>query len=239
MCTARKRSSYDADSSDDDFDYSLQKRLRTDCTKNSVRNNSKLQEENSKRIHKTKKRPQAKLKIPVKSNTSCASGSVTYSIDSPTSLLMEDSNETDNSLSSSQIISDILDDCDDVSRDVLCAVKPQAVLNTSKSPIQRPIKVPSSPKKQSSLLEFFKVQRNGVVLTKETSITNKASSRSSNGTNFKMYQSGSSQMVVTKPSESKSDSSFYNKTNRGCPFYKKIPGISQLILVSQASCGCM
>ena len=220
MCTARKRSSYDADSSDDDFDYSLQKRLRTDCRKNIVRNNGKRQEENSKRIHK--KRPPPKLKIAVKSDTS-ASGSVTYSIDSPTSILdCIDNNEADESITSSQIISDVLDDdCDDG----LCAVKPQAVLNISKSPSiqQRPIEVPS-PKKQSLLLEFFKVQRNGVVLTKETSITNKTSSRSSNDANFKMYQSGSTQMVFTKPNEAKNNSSFYNKTNCGCPFYKKIPG---------------
>ena len=225
MCTAGKprgkRSSYyDAESSDDDFDYSLQKRLKTDCRKNNVRNNTKLLEENSKRIHK--KRPPSKLKIPVKSNSS-STGSVTHNDDSRTSLLEVDcidSNVTDKNLSSSHIISDVLDDddYDDCDHDVFY-VKPQAdLVNTSKSPTQqKPTEMPS-PKKQSSLLEFFKVQRNGVVLTKEISEAN------SNSANLKMDQSGSSRMVFAKPSESKNSSPFYNKANRGCPFYKKIPG---------------
>ena len=219
MCSTRKRSSFGADnSSDDDFDYSLQKRLRKDCRKN----NKSQPKEKSKRTHK--KGSPSKLKITVTSNNSVSKSS----FESPASSLIDDClgfednddsiNEADNSLSSSQIISDILDDkCDDVS----CHVKLQDV---SKSPIQRPFEL-KSPQKQSSLLEYFKVKRNGIVLTKEAaSMTNKTSTRTTNSTNFKMYRSQSDQMVFKKPNESETNLSFYNKTNRDCPFYKKIPG---------------
>lgn len=219
MCSSPKRSSYEADdSSDDDFDYSLQKRLRTDRPN---RKHQREKSENSKRPRK--KRTESNS---VKSNGSVSS-SITHSIESPTSATLDyialvesnDDSITDNNLSSSHIITDLLDDCDDV----LSVVEPQAITNTSQSPIKRSIDVPS-PKKQSSLLDFFKVERNSVVLTKETSTSIKNNSTSSDGTKFKMYQSCNSQMVFKKSDEPKSGSSFYNKTNRDCPFYKKIPG---------------
>ena len=229
MCSARKRSSCGADdSSDDDFDYSLQKRLRTDCRKNNIRNSKGLPKEKSRRKHE--KGPPSQQKNSVTSNNSVCR-SIT-SVDSPTSSLIDDclgleeshdsKNEADNSLSSSHIISDVLDaydECDDVS----CHIKLQDV---TKSPTQRPFEA-QSPQKQSSLLEYFNVKRNGIILTKETaSITSKTSTRPTNGTSFKMYRSQSDQMVFKKPNESKANSSFYNKSNRDCPFYKKIPGES-------------
>ena len=193
------------------------------------------------------------------------SGLVTDSIECSTSTTMPscitsvDSNDDSNSfafdlnsdynLSTSEIITDLLDGCDDV----VCNVEPRELLNTSDLLVRKPIEVDDcdgvvhnvmepqillvqkpinmlpcpSPKKQSSLLEYFKVKRNGVVLTKDTDTTNSNSTNNStntNSSNFKMYQSRSSQMVFKKPNEIKNSSSFYAKTNHDCPFYKKIPG---------------
>lgn len=216
MCSARKRSFYEVDSSDDDFDYSLQKRLKMDCIK-TERSNSKRQGKNSRRTHKNSSRSNF-----VKSEKSTSS-SVTHSIEALGRLttvdsINDDTFVTDNiSTDSSHIIAEILDDD---RGDVVCAPQPLTITppGAPTSPIQKPIEVPS-PKKQLTLLDFFKVERNGVVVTKETLITNNTRNK-----NFKMYQSESSQMVFKKPSEPKINSSFCNKTNRDCPFYKKIPG---------------
>ena len=223
MCSARKRSfnNYEDDSSDNDFDYTVQKRLRTNCRKSDTKPNGKQQRDNPG----TSKHTRKKQVLSSKSSKNC-SISMTHSTENLTStaidyisLVKDDDGDnivSENNLSSDQIIADILDDH---SNDVSCDVKPQVLTSTSQSSIKSSVEVPS-PKKQSSLLEFFKVQRNGVVLTKETS-TSKNSSKS---TNFKMYQSGSrGQMVFKKSNEPKNDSS-YNTANRDCPFYKKIPG---------------
>ena len=226
MCSARKRSSYEAYSSDDDFDYSVQKRLRAVCRKKDVRSNKKRQREKPVNLKHPRNN---QISVSSKSNSFRSNGSISSSvIESSASgtldclALMEskdDSIVSDNNLSSSHIIDDVLSDCDDVP----CPVEPQG-LTTTQSPTQRPIEIPS-PKKQSSLLEYFKVERNGVILTKEETTARITSSTSSNSTNFKMYRSGSSQMVFKKPNEPKNSSSFNNKTNRNCPFYKKIPSM--------------
>lgn len=227
MCSARKRSSYEADSSDDDFDYSLQKRLRAVCRKKDVRSNKKRLREKPVNLKHSRNN---QISVSSKSNSFRSNGSISNSvIESSASgtldclALMEsndDSIVSDNNVSSSHIIDDVLSDCDDVP----CPVEPQALTTTSQSPTQRPIEVPS-PKKQSSLLEYFKVERNSVILTKEETTARTTSSTSSNSTNFKMYRSGSSQMVFTKPNKPKNSTSFYSKTNRNCPFYKKIPSM--------------
>ena len=220
MCSARKRSlsSHEADSSDDDFDYTVQKRLRTNCRKSDTKPNGKQQRDNSGTSKRTRKK-----RVPTSELLTNSDISITHSTESLTSATTDyisfvDSDDADNivtgnNLSSDQIIADILDDhSNDVSRDV----KPQVLTSTSQSPFQSSVEV-SSPKKQSSLLEFFKVERNGIALTKETSINNNICKSA----NFKMYQSGSSgQMVFKKPNEPKNG----NNANRGCPFYKKIPG---------------
>ena len=40
MCSARKRTSFEADNSDDDFDYTVQKRLRANCKQSGVKPNA-------------------------------------------------------------------------------------------------------------------------------------------------------------------------------------------------------
>ena len=143
---------------------------------------------------------------------------------------------TDISISSTDIINDVLDndECDD---DMTCVVEPWASI--SDSSIRKPIKV----KKQSSLLEFFKVERNSIVVAKEASTSTSTTStrRKRGSTNIsndvncsKMYQSeGSNQLVFVKPDIVKNNL-FYNKARdkvkRDCPFYKKIPGDYQTVL---------
>ena len=239
MCSARKRKSFEADNSDDDFDYTVQKRLRANYKQSGVKPNASPNEKHQGGNSRISKHPH-KNRVLSSESSKTRDISIPYSTESITSATIDhmtfvesdstDSIVTDNNLSSNQIIADILDDhsnnelCDvkpqalmNISHnDMSCDVKPQALTNMSQSPIEV-----SSPKKQSSLLEFFKVERNGTVLTKETS-TSKNNSKS---TNFKMYQSGSSgQMMFSKHNEPKNASSFYNNANRDCPFYKKIPG---------------
>ena len=163
MCSARKRKSFEADNSDDDFDYTVQKRLRANCKQSGIKPNASPNGKHQRGNSRISKHPH-KNRVLSSESSKTRDISIPHSTESVTSATIDhmtfvesdsaDSIVTDHNLSSNQIIADILDDhsnnelCDvkpqalmNISRnDVSCDVKPQALMNMPKSPIQTSIR---------------------------------------------------------------------------------------------------
>jgi len=128
----------------------------------------------------------------------------------------------DSRLSADQIISDILgdsirDECDDTTVTVSAVHRLTTVTTSSIQSVQRLPEVPS-PKKQSSLFQYFKLKG------RKSISGNPHQSNSNDGTNKNCLAVSSKMTTLTR--QSTKESNFSKKSKRYCPFYKKIPGTS-------------
>jgi len=119
---------------------------------------------------------------------------------------------SDSRLSADQIISDILgdsfgDECDDAA--VTVSVDQSTTATTSS--IQSRLPEVPSPKKQSSLFQYFKL-KGGKSIHENSSSDGSSTSKSC------------LPITIHHSSYKTAPTSHYNKSKRDCPFYKKIPG---------------
>ena len=249
MCSTSKRSF--GEGSDDDFDDSLHKRLkiRRRETKLKTKSTSKAKQSRQRlqvRIQKVNSNVSTKSASSYNTSvsvTDTVTNSTIPSVAGNGSIVNEESrnedeclgivndqnldfncsNLSDSRLSADQIISDILGDSFGDERDdagVTVSVDQSTTATTSS--IQSRLPEVPSPRKQSSLFQYFK-------LKKGKSISENPHQSSSDGSAHKnclpvSIHCSSNKTALTNQLSTTSHSNFNNKSKRDCPFYKKLPG---------------